>query len=224
MKKNSAFYFVTVLFFTIFLATAVFAETGIITGNGVRLRRGSSTKSKIITHMYKGDNVEILEKGKSWTYISFNGKKGYVSNTYLKVNKEEEAKAFSLSEDSEDIIEYAKKFLGVKYKYGGTTPNGFDCAGYTYYVFKHFGVTLPTGATSQYNSSNVTKISKSELQKGDLVFFSSPKSKKKIAHVGIYVGDNKFIHANSPGGSVRITTMASGYYKTYYYGAARVKK
>ena len=95
--------------------------------------------------------------------------------------------------------------------YGGRSPKGFDCSGLTSYVFEKNGITLPRTATPQYAMG--TKVAKSDLQVGDLVFFGG----KRIEHVGIYVGDGNFIHSPSPGKSVRIETLMSGYYSCLLY-------
>lgn len=98
------------------------------------------------------------------------------------------------------IVAYAKKLTGIPYKRGGTTTAGFDCSGFTKYVYSHFSITLPRTASSQ--TSKGIKVSKANLRTGDLVFFGSV-----ISHVGIYVGDGKFIHSPKPGSSVKILEM-----------------
>lgn len=112
------------------------------------------------------------------------------------------------------VVSYAKQFLGCKYVYGGTTTSGFDCSGFTQFVYKHFGVTLNRTAAAQY--SNGTSVT--NLQAGDLVMFG----KSGINHVGIYIGGNTFIHAANPSRGVTTDTLASGYYKTNYVGARRI--
>ena len=112
------------------------------------------------------------------------------------------------------VVAYAKQFLGYKYVYGGTTTSGFDCSGFTQFVYKHFGVTLNRTAAAQY--SNGTAVT--NLQAGDLVMFG----KSGINHVGIYIGGNTFIHAANASRGVTTDTLASGYYKTNYVGARRI--
>ena len=128
-------------------------------------------------------------------------------------NKEENTTS-SNSLNGSSVIAYAKQFLGCKYVYGGTTTSGFDCSGFTQFVYKHFGVTLNRTAAAQY--SNGTAIT--NLQAGDLVMFG----KSGINHVGIYMGGNTFIHAANPSRGVTTDTLASGYYKTNYVGARRI--
>ncbi len=121
-----------------------------------------------------------------------------------------------------DIVSYSKKFLGVPYVRGGSTPNGFDCSGFTQYVMGHFGGSIPRTTSGQYGSG--AKISKSELKPGDLVFFKPSAGSTRISHVGIYIGGGKFIHSPQPGENVKISDLSSSYNVTHYYGAARVTK
>ena len=120
----------------------------------------------------------------------------------------------TVSGNGNNVVNYAKQFLGNKYVYGGTTPSGFDCSGFTQYVYKHFGISLNRTAAAQYmNGTSVTN-----LQAGDLVMFG----KSGINHVGIYMGGNTFIHAANSSRGVTTDTLASGYYKTNYVGARRI--
>lgn len=128
-------------------------------------------------------------------------------------NKTTETTTSNSSQGSE-VVAYAKTLLGCKYVYGGTTTKGFDCSGFTQYVYKHFGVNLNRTAAAQY--SNGTSVS--NLQAGDLVMFG----KSEINHVGIYIGGNTFIHAANPSKGVTTDTLSSGYYKTNYVGARRI--
>lgn len=118
-----------------------------------------------------------------------------------------------------EIVNTAKSLLGVRYQYGGTTPSGFDCSGYTSYVFKKHGVSLDRTAASQFASG--TSISKSNLQPGDLVFFNN--LGRGATHVGIYIGGSNFISAESQG--IEISSINDPYYwGKYYIGAKRMIK
>lgn len=107
--------------------------------------------------------------------------------------------------------------IGTKYRTGGTTTNGFDCSGFTMYVFKHLGINLPHQSGSQFSMG--TSVSKGDLRAGDLVFFNT--SGSGVSHVGIYVGDGKFAHASTSRGVV-VSSLSESYYVNRYVGAKRV--
>ncbi len=114
-------------------------------------------------------------------------------------------------------VDYAKKYLGAPYKWGASSGKAFDCSGYVLYIMKKFNVNLERTASSQFATG--TKVDKDDLQAGDLVFFST--YKKGPSHVGMYIGDNKFIHASSGVDHVTITDLDTNYYKKRYLGARR---
>ncbi len=117
------------------------------------------------------------------------------------------------------IIEYAMQFLGTPYCYGKASPDeGFDCSGFTQYVFAHFGYSLNRSSAAQIK--NGYAISYDELLPGDLVFFS--RAGYAVGHVGLYIGDGKFIHAPHTGDYVKISEMSESYYTNRYVGARRV--
>ena len=122
----------------------------------------------------------------------------------------------SVNKSSNEVINYAYNFLGKPYVFGATGPNAFDCSGFTSYVYKHFGVTIPR--TSQSQSGAGTAVSRSNLAAGDLVFFNTYTSR---GHVGIYIGGGDFIHAASSG-CVKVSSLSEGYYNSRYAGARRV--
>ena len=115
------------------------------------------------------------------------------------------------------IIATAKKYIGVKYVFGGTTPSGFDCSGFTQYVFAKNGMSLPRVSRDQYQVGS--SVSFSNLKPGDLVFFSLANN-GVVDHVGIYVGNGQFINASSSKG-VTIYTLGT-YWKSAFVGAKRV--
>ena len=115
------------------------------------------------------------------------------------------------------IIATANQYIGVKYVYGGTTPSGFDCSGFTQYVFAKNGLSLPRVSRDQYKLG--TSVSFSNLKAGDLIFFSLAKN-GVIDHVGISVGNGQFINASSSKG-VTIYTLGT-YWKSAFVGAKRV--
>jgi len=122
----------------------------------------------------------------------------------------------------DEILETARVFLGVKYIWAANGPSAFDCSGFTKYVFKKSGISLPRYSGHQANMGK--KIKFSQMQKGDLVFFDTTKKfRKKVNHVGIFIGDNKFIHASSAKKKVVITSFSKKkFYKNKFLYARRV--
>jgi cell wall-associated NlpC family hydrolase len=121
----------------------------------------------------------------------------------------------------EVIVRYAKNFLNKKYRYGVQDPHyGFDCSGLVQYAYKEAGINIPRTAKEQYARSK--KINKNELELGDLVFFSIENN--EISHVGIYVGNNKFIHSPSSGKNVRIDELSNPYWEKVYAGCGTYLK
>ncbi|HQS37702.1 MAG TPA: C40 family peptidase [Methylotenera sp.] len=120
-----------------------------------------------------------------------------------------------------EVLVNALSLSGIRYQYGGTSPeSGFDCSGFVRYVYQQASnLTLPHSARA---ISQIGKtIPKSELQPGDLVFFNTLKS--AFSHVGIYVGNNRFIHSPSSGGGVRVEDMQQGYWQKRFNGAQRIE-
>jgi len=123
---------------------------------------------------------------------------------------------------NDEVLETAKQYLGVEYIWAANGPSAFDCSGYTKYVFKENGITIPRYSGHQANVG--TKVSFDELEKGDLVFFDTEKHfKRKVNHVGIYIGENRFIHASSARKQVMITSFSQKkFYKNRFLHGRRV--
>ncbi len=115
------------------------------------------------------------------------------------------------------VIATAKNYMGVPYVWGGVSPSGFDCSGFTQFVLKENGISIPRVTSDQYGAG--VAVSKSNLRVGDLVFFTTYKAGP--SHVGFYMGDGKFIHSSSSKG-VTISSLDSSYYSSRYIGARRV--
>jgi len=127
----------------------------------------------------------------------------------------------SVRDTASDLVMTAMNFLGVPYRMGGNNEQqGFDCSGFTRHIFENsIGLVLPRRADEQATSADLLSIHRAELKPGDLVFFNT--MKRTFSHVGIYVGDDKFIHAPRAGGAVRIEDMRESYWARRFTGARR---
>ena len=117
------------------------------------------------------------------------------------------------------VINYAKRYLGVHYDFGTSSASSFDCSGFTMYVYRIVGVDLPHSAANQSNLGLAIQ-NKSDLSPGDLVFFET--TRPGISHVGMYIGNDHFIHASSGAGEVTITSLSDQYYTSRFRGGTRI--
>ena len=125
----------------------------------------------------------------------------------------------NIGSQASDLVVNAMGYLGMPYRRGGTGIQGFDCSGFVQAMFENtLGLVLPHNAKAQ--AAATEKIDKTELQPGDLVFFNT--LRRAFSHVGIYIGDGKFIHSPRPGGEVRIEDMRESYWVKRFNGARRV--
>lgn len=203
----------------------------------VNFRKEASMEATVLDTLGQNTKVEIIGTKGEWSKIKYKQQEGYIATRYLSEQKVEvstrsaEPRKATSQENQEteqnntnptktELVEYAKKFLGAKYVHGGASPSGFDCSGFTYYVYKHFGHNLSRSSSAQAN--NGTYVEKTDLQLGDLIFFSHYKTFKGIGHVGIYIGNNNFIHASSEKTGVIITSLDSGNYPKRYVKAKRI--
>lgn len=184
------------------------SEPGYITGNSVRLRSGPSTSADVITELYYGNSVTITGTSGEWTAITYNGKNGYVYSQYVAKGEYKPVSSGGSSDLGREIADYALQYVGYKYTWGGSSPStGFDCSGLMYYVYKHFGYTLNRVANDQ--TRNGKHVDPSDLQPGDILCFYS--GSNYVGHVGMYIGDNKFVHAANSNTGVIITEIAGNY-------------
>ncbi|KNY25080.1 C40 family peptidase [Pseudobacteroides cellulosolvens] len=136
----------------------------------------------------------------------------------------EEVTSNATSDVRQNLVAYAKKFLGVRYVYGGSSPRGFDCSGFVSYVYNHFGISLERVAADQARQG--AKVSRANLKPGDVVFYDTNGGRNYINHAGIYIGDGMFIHASSGSNAhkVVISSLSEGFYSNAYMSARRFLK
>lgn len=217
---------------------------GNVSANKVNIRSGPGTSYSAIAHGNYGDKAYVIGFNRQWYKIIYGNKIGYIRSDYFRLTEipyentdstneplffvngkstgvvpsPEALKGSGTSNSADQIISTAKRYIGVPYVWGGSSPSGFDCSGFTQYVFKQHGITIPRTTTEQYKLGSY--VSKSNLLPGDLVFLQNT-YREGISHVGIYVGDGKMIHASSSKGVV-ISDLSTSYYVKHYYGARRV--
>ena len=197
-----------------------YSYTKYVIATTLNVRSGAGTSYSVLGSLSKGTKVEVISTTNGWSKISYNGSTGYVSSQYLSSSSTDSSTSITLSSVNK-VISLAKSLLGKSYVWGAQGPSTFDCSGFTYYVFKNAAnITLPR--VSQDQSTYGTYVSKSNLKVGDLVFFDTNGANDgNVSHVGIYLGNNQFIHASSSKGKVVISEMSS-YYSGAYVNARRV--
>ncbi len=219
------------------------AETtqGYIAGNNVRMRNGASMSAGIITELFYGNRVDIAGDYGDWTAVYYQGQLGFVYSQFVKEGSlsiegstvtgsayavpgsvEEQTQKPNLSGSSYEkgvqVAQFALRYLGYNYCWGGMDPStGFDCSGLVYYVYGQFGYTLNRVAQDQ--ARNGVAVSADQLQPGDILCFYSGSS--YIGHVGIYIGDGKFVHAQNSATGVVITDL-NGHYGQRGFEARRI--
>ena len=201
----------------------VFETYGRVNGDGVNVRADASTDAEILASVDTGTIVTINGLVDGWYDVTCQyGTEGYIRSDFLDLTKESTTSASSGS----GIVDTAMQHLGTRYVYGGASPKGFDCSGFTMYVYSQHGYSLPHTATGQWQSGLGSRVySIGELQPGDLVFFNDPSRNagKACSHAGIYVGGGQFIHSSSSrSNGVIISDLTSGYYNTYFVGGIHV--
>lgn len=233
--------YVASLYLTNVLTAENFTATGKISGSDVTMRSTPSTAGTKVAMYNAGTIVNIIGINSGWYKVKINGTTGYIRSDFIAITADGTTTVATTIASSttqtasatvtqtaaaaltlrQQLVDYALQFVGSNYVYGGSSPSsGFDCSGLVYCVFRHFDYDLTRTASSQYAHDGVS-ITKSELQPGDLVFFSSNNG-YSITHVGIYIGNNQFVHASSPKVGVVISSLDSAYYTNVWYGAKRV--
>ena len=205
-------------------------STKYVNTTSVYVREKASTDSKIITTLIKNTDVIVTGEENDWYKVKYDTMTGYIRKDLLSDSKQEATSRSSLPRETtetettsmgQEIVDYAKQYLGYPYVYGGSGSSSFDCSGFTMYVYKKFGYSLSHSATAQSKCGEY--VAKEDLQAGDLVFFLDYETMDGIGHCGIYIGDGNFIHASSGTGyCVKISTLLSGSYNKRYATARRL--
>lgn len=193
---------------------------GIVTASSLNLRQSAVSTSEILSSIPNNAQVTVISKdANNWYNVTYNGQTGWVSGSYLTVKTvAATTPVTNVSRSvSSELVEHALSLQGVPYVFGGTSRSGFDCSGFTQYVFKQSGISLPRTTSEQYKVGSSVKRDK--LQAGDLVFFSTYAS--GASHVGIYIGGGRFVDASNAG--VGISNLDKDYYSSRYLGARRVR-
>lgn len=206
---------------------------GTITADDVNFRAEASTSSSVLGRFQSGTDVNIVGVSNGWFEVEYNGQTGFVYPDYIVMSAQaipmsdlpSISNLASISFDNSSIspirqavLEFAAQFLGTPYKYGGASPDGFDCSGFTYYVYKNVVKEIPRTASDQRSASK--QLSVDELLPGDLVFFRQ-NGQGGVGHAGIYVGDGQFIHSPTTGDYVSYDTLSSGSYKDTFVCGGR---
>lgn len=232
--------YVASMYLTNILTAENFNATGKVTGDDVIMRSAPSTTGTQLGSCDAGTIVKIIGINNGWYKVKYSSNTGYIRSDFVTVVADTTASAAPAVAGAADIqasssatltdeqltlrqqvINFALQYVGYDYVYGGSSPScGFDCSGFVKYVFNHFDYTVTRTASSQY-ASDGTSITKAELIPGDLVFFSS-NGGYSVTHVGIYIGDNQFVHASSPKIGVVVSRLDSTYYTNVWYGAKRM--
>lgn len=206
-------------------------QEGYISSNAsANLRSGPSTSTASLGKLPRRTSITVISEENGWYKVSYNGKEGYISKSLVTLGKapeetssrnpEEPRQPSAPSVAAGSVVDVAKNYIGYNYVSGGASPStGFDCSGFTKYVYGQCGITL--SRTSSAQAINGTAVDKSNLQPGDLLLFHYYGS-SSVGHVGIYVGDGQFIHAANAKKGVVYDTINSGYYADNYAGARRL--
>ena len=206
-----------------------FNAQGRVTGIKVNLRARPNTTSDILTSYSEGTTLTVVGINNGWYKIQNAGLVGYIRSDLMEIVPGQKPAASTRvtatgthptnPELGHKIANFALEQLGLDYVWGGASPSGFDCSGLVSYVYKNFGISVTRNASGQYRDNGVL-VAREDLALGDLVFFS--KNGSTITHVGIYIGDNEFVHASRPGVGVVISRLDSSTYHGRWFGAKRL--
>jgi len=196
-----------------------FGTAVMITGKAINMREEPAQNARVIAVLQKNEQVVVLDNCGDWLKVrTREAKEGWIIKSFASITRNTTSRERFPSKQI-SLIQNARRYMGVKYVYGGETPRGFDCSGFTSYVYEKCGYKLPRRANEQYDVGS--RVKKVELAPGDLVFFATQGS-RVVNHVGIFVGNGYFLHASTIFGSVHQSTLSNPYFQECYQGARRV--
>ena len=207
--------------------------TGSVDASLVNLRNGPSTSTTMLEQLKAGEEVEIFGFNSGWYKVRYEGQIGYIrsdlvtllekplNNTGLAAtSSDDETSSGSTSTEADlgqQIATYAQQFVGYPYVYGGSSPSGFDCSGFMQYVFSQFGYSINRTATAQL--ANGYSVAYEDLRPGDIIYFGYGST---ASHVGMYIGNGQFVHAENSSTGVVITDLSVSWYANRYLCAHRI--
>lgn len=189
------------------------------------LRSAPKSSSHRVALLTTGTTLKLLARDGKWAKVALpNGVRGFIYRPLLaggvgSSNHSNRVASSQPDRHDHSLIQTALACRGAHYRRGGTSRGGFDCSGFTRYVYAKYGIPLPHSSAAQ--AGRGTSVSRSDLQPGDLVFFAT--SRRGISHVGIYIGNGNFVHAESRGQGVTVDSLGDAYYGPRYRGARRVQ-
>ncbi len=173
--------------------------------NGISLAQLMVFNKGIATNLKPGQRLTLPDNARATTTIT-------------KTSKVQQSTSGRANNSS--VVQAAYRNLGARYVWGASRPGAFDCSGFTMYVMRQFGVSLPHSSSAQFRMGS--SVSRSNLLAGDLVFFSLA-TRGVVGHVGVYIGNGRMIHASTPSTGVIVSSLSERYYVSRYLGARRVK-
>lgn len=198
------------------------AADGYIVASSVRLREAPSMSAKILAELNFGTAVRMTGVSGDWTKVICKGQEGFVSSAFVTEGVFEPASGLSKAVGADlgkEIAAYALKYLNYPYKWGGNSPTtGFDCSGFVQYIFSQFGYTTSRVANDVLTDG--VHVDPADIQPGDVLCFYS--GNNYVGHVGIYIGDNMFVHAANSAIGVVTTDLSTGYYSSRGYEIRRI--
>jgi len=176
-----------------------------------------------ISKVNSNSTLTVVSSFENWFGITYNGEIAFVEKFFLSVPYFVElptARIPGLAAQGDEIVEFARQYLGTRYVFGGTTPAGFDCSGFMMYIMRNFDISL--NRVSRDQARNGVHVNRSDLQPADLVFFAASPGGSHITHVGMYIGGGHFIHASTWNTGVRISDLNSAHHSVRFVTARRV--